>query len=72
MHGVRAERSPQIPSLRVAPLGAVVTNKVPITTDFSFDPGSAQERKEGLLRTRKRKRYHDACAAMRHQALWPK
>lgn len=40
--------APEIEGLRVAPLGAVVTSKVRIINDFSFDPNTARGKKGGL------------------------
>ena len=44
------EAAEKIVWLRVAPLGAVVTHKVRIINDYSFDPSTARGNKEGLKR----------------------
>ena len=44
------EAAAKIVGLRVAPLGAVVTHKVRITNDYSFDPSTARGEKGGLNR----------------------
>ena len=44
------EAAEKIVGLRIAPLGAVVTHKVRIINDYSFDPSTARGEKEGLNR----------------------
>ena len=44
------EAAEKIVGLRVAPLGAVVTHKVRIINDYSFDPSTARGEKAGLNR----------------------
>ena len=44
------EAAEKIVGLRVAPLGVVVTHKVRITNDYSFDPSTARGEKGGLNR----------------------